>query len=212
MMRRLLFIFTLTFLVSLSAFSQGFKKLENLEAFERTLQKRAGTVESIESAFIQEKYLDVFDEKVKSSGMFYYKKDQKVCLQYNKPIDYLIVINNGMLKVVSEGKTSITDLNKNKMMAQMQGLIVASIIGDLNRLNTDYNVEYFENNTHYLIQLLPKNKTIQSFIYSIEMVLEKSNMSVDRLKLSETKENYTEYIFENKKFNSLKDESIFTIR
>ena len=36
--------------------------------------------------------------------------------------------------------------------------------------------------------------------------------AVHKLRLSETATNYTEYEFSNKKFNSLKDETKFTIR
>ena len=65
--------------------------------FESRLAKEAQTVESIESDFTQVKYLDVFDEKVTSKGKFYYQKTHKICMEYFRPMDYLIVINGSKL-------------------------------------------------------------------------------------------------------------------
>lgn len=209
-------ILTTIFILIASNFSinaQDFKSVKDLSQFEAKLNEKATIIKSIESPFIQEKYLDIFDEKIKSTGTFYYKKDgTKVCLQYHKPIDYLIVINQSLLKVVSDGKISITDLSQNKMMVQMQELIVASIIGDLSKLDREYEVCYFENQTHYLIELLPKNKTVKSFIHQIDILLDKESMAVDCLKMSETETDYTEYHFYDKKFNTTIDEAIFKIR
>ena len=47
---------------------------------------------------------------------------------------------------------------------------------------------------------------------NIEIYLDKKDMSVHKLRLSETATNYTEYEFYNKKFNSLKNETKFAIR
>lgn len=211
-MRNILTIILILIVTSLSINAQDFKSVKDLSQFETKLSEKSTIIKSIESPFIQEKYLDVFDEKIKSTGVFYYKEGNKVCLKYNKPVDYLIVINQSLLKVVSDGKTSITDLSKNKMMIQMQELIVASIIGDLSKLDREYDVLYLENKTHYFIKLLPKNKTVKSFIHQIDILLDKETMAVDRLKMSETETDYTEYHFYDKKFNTTIDEAIFKIR
>ena len=39
-------------------------------------------------------------------------------MDYAQPMNYLIVINNNQLKIVSDGKKSIMDLHSNKMMNQ----------------------------------------------------------------------------------------------
>lgn len=85
--------------------------------------------------FTQVKYLDVFDEKVTSKGKFYYQKTHKICMEYFRPMDYLIVINGSKLKIVSDGKKSIMNLSSNKMMAQMQDMLTACMIGDLSKMS-----------------------------------------------------------------------------
>lgn len=111
--------------------AQQMKKLTDLKDFEARLLQEAKNIESIESNFTQIKYLDVFDEKITSKGKFYYKKSNKICMDYAQPMNYLIVINNNQLKIVSDGKKSIMDLHSNKMMNQMQDMLTACMVGDL---------------------------------------------------------------------------------
>lgn len=206
-------IYTLLFLLWVHTLSaQQMKKVAHLQAFEKRLLQEAQTVQSIESDFMQVKYLDVFDEKVISKGKFYYQKSNQICMEYAKPLNYLIVINGAKLKVVSDGKKSIMNLTTNKMMAQMQDMLTACMIGDLSKMTPNYQLEYFEDTRYYLVKIKPVSKAVQAYIAGIEIYLDKKDMSVHKLRLSETATNYTEYEFSNKKFNSLKDEARFAVR
>ena len=180
--------------------------------FENRLAKEAQTMQSIESDFTQVKYLDILDEKVTSKGKFYYQKSGKIRMEYAQPVNYLIVINDSRLKIVSDGKKSVMSLTANKMMNQMQDMLTACMIGDLSKMSSDYKLEYFENDSYYIVKIKPVNKAIQTYISEIEIYLDKKDMSVYKLRLSETATNYTEYEFYNKRFNALKDETKFSIR
>ncbi len=193
-------------------YAQSMKKLVQTMEFENRLAKEAQTIQSIESDFTQVKYLDILDEKVTSKGRFYYRKSGKICMDYTRPISYLIVINGSRLKIVADGKKSIMSLNSNKMMNQMQDMITACMVGDLSKMSADYKLEYFENIPYYLVKITPVNKAIQAYVSGIEIYLDKKDMSVYKLRLSETATNYTEYEFYNKRFNTLKDETKFSVR
>lgn len=211
-MRTLLTYLLLSILSIAAAQAQAMKKLVNLQEFESKLAKEAQTVASIESDFTQVKYLDVFDEKVTSKGKFYYQKSNKIRMEYFHPMDYLILINGSKLKVISDGKKSIMNLSSNKMMNQMQDMLTACMVGDLSKMSSSYQLTYFEDARYYLVKIKPTNKAIQAYITGIDIYLDKKDMSVYKLRLSETATNYTEYEFYNKKFNSLKNEEKFEIR
>ena len=179
--------------------AQTMKKLIHTQDFENRLAKEAQTMQSIESDFTQVKYLDILDEKVTSKGKFYYQKSGKIRMEYAQPVNYLIVINDSRLKIVSDGKKSVMSLTANK-------------IGYLSKMSSDYKLEYFENDSYYIVKIKPVNKAIQAYISEIEIYLDKKDMSVYKLRLSETATNYTEYEFYNKRFNALKDETKFSIR
>lgn len=193
-------------------YAQSMKKLVQTKDFENRLAREAQTIQSIESDFTQVKYLDILDEKVTSKGKFYYQKSGKIRMEYAQPINYLIVINGARLKIVADGKKSTMTLSANKMMNQMQDMLTACMIGDLSKMTSDYKLEYFENAQYFIIRIKPVNKAIQAYITGIEIYLDKKDMSVYKLRLSETATNYTEYEFYNKRFNALKDETKFSVR
>lgn len=211
-MKAIYTLLLLLLMVTGSLYAQPMKKLTNLQEFDKRLAKEAQTVQSIESDFTQVKYLDVLDEKVTSKGKFYYKKSNRICMEYAHPMNYLIVINGAKLKIVSDGKKSVMNLSSNKMMNQMQDMLTACMVGDLSKMAPNYRLEYFEDASYYLVKIKPVSKAVQAYIAGIEIYLSKKDMSVYKLRLSETATNYTEYEFYNKRFNSLKDETKFTVR
>lgn len=210
-MMKTILIPLIALLMATSASAQ-MKPISNPDELNKRLAAEAKNLESIESDFTQQKYLDVFKEKVTSKGKFYYKKENKICLNYNQPLNYLIVINNGKLKIVSDGKKNIMNLNANPMMNQMQDMITACMVGELSKLSSNYRLSYLEDSKYYRIKIKPVNKAVQAYINEIEIYLDKKDMSVYKLRLSETAVNYTEYEFYNKKFNSQINENVFSTR
>lgn len=193
-------------------YGQGMERQVQGRDFEDRLARESQAIHSIESEFTQVKYLDILDEKVISKGKFYYQKSDKICMDYSKPVNYLIVINGSRLKIVADGKKTVMNLSANKMMNQMQDMITACMAGNLTKMSSDYKLEYFENASCYLVKITPVSKAIQAYISGIEIHLDKKDMSVCKLRLSETPANYTEYEFYNKRFNALKDETKFSVR
>lgn len=211
-MKKLIVNIVLLFAFVGSLGAQQMRKMDNVQVFERKLLQEAKIVQSIESDFTQIKYLDVFDTKVTSKGKFYYKKVNMISMEYARPMNYSIVINAGKLKIISDGKKSVMNLTANKMMKEMQGMLTASMVGDLSQMSSNYRQEFFEDANYYLVKIKPISKVVQAYVNNIQIYLDKKDMSVHKLRLSETATNYTEYTFYNKKFNSLKDETKFSIR
>lgn len=115
--------------------AQSMKKMVQKTEFENRLAKEAQTVKSIESDFTQVKYLDVFDEKVTSKGKFYYQKSNKICMEYFRPMNYLIVINGSKLKIVSDGKNILVlrnALEKTRKQMKVNALSINALSNNLN--------------------------------------------------------------------------------
>ncbi|NCC09479.1 MAG: outer membrane lipoprotein carrier protein LolA [Bacteroidia bacterium] len=201
---------TVAFLAPIQA--QTMKELHNLGDFNRKLLAASAATESIESSFTQVKFLDVLNESIVSKGTFYFKKTDKICLDYRSPMAYLMVINGHKIKIVADGKKSLMNLKSNQMMNEVQTMMTACMVGDLSKMSANYQLQYFEDATHYLIKIKPLSKAVQAYIKQIQIKLNKKEMSVDTLRISETATNYTEYTFSNKKFNTLKDDQRFNVR
>ena len=201
----------LIFTTSVLAAAAQVSDIADMQQFESRLKATSDKLTSIECDFVQVKHLDMFDEDVTSKGKFYYLKNNKISLDYSQPLSYLIVINGGRLKIVADGKKSVMQLNTNKMMNEMQDMITACMVGDLNRMNDSYNLKYQEDNNQYIISITPRSKQVKEYVSAIEIRLSKADMSVDQLRMYENEADYTDYKFSNKRFNQLKDESRFAI-
>ena len=196
---------------SLSA-QEELKPLASVSDFQERLKQEATHIQSIESDFTQEKYLDIFNEKIISKGKFYFKQENMIRLDYSSPLNYLIIINGQKLKTVSEGKSNVVNLGSNPMMNEMKGMLSACMIGDLNAIGSGYKLEYFETPTLYVVKIQPTNKSVKAYISEIVISLDKKDMAVKTLRLSENEKDYTEYHFTNKKYNTLTSDEKFIIR
>lgn len=186
--------------------------LASVTAFQERLKKEASSLSSIESDFTQEKFLDVFNEKIVSKGRFYYKQENMIRMDYTSPIDYQIIINGQKLKIVSEGKSNVVNLGTNQMMNEMKGMLAACMIGDLTVMSSAYRLEYYESPSLYVVKIRPVSKSVQAYISEIIISIDKKDMSVQTLRLSENAKDYTEYHFTNRKYNTLTSDEKFVIR
>ena len=125
--------------------------LANLDELNRRLQETAGKITSIESEFVQTKHIDIFDEDVESRGTFLYCNGRQICLDYRQPMAYRIVINGNRLMTVADGHKTIVNLGSNAMMNEMQKLIGASMAGNLQALQSDFDLTYEADAQHYYI-------------------------------------------------------------
>ena len=196
---------------SFTTLSAQMRKLENQQAFEQRLESSTKATKSIESSFTQVKHLDVFDNDITLKGKFYYKHSNKICLDYTGFLDYMIVINGDKLKIVDNGKKSTVNLTSNKTMKEMQGMLTACMSGDISQLSSEYELSYFEDSKYFLVVVKPKNKIVLEYIKDFHIYFDKKDMSVDKLRISENATDYTDYIFSNKKFNSLKNDEKFSV-
>lgn len=211
-MKHIICLFVSLFLSGNMAWGQeNLRPLTDIQGFQERLKQEAADVSSIESDFTQEKYLEVFDEKIVSKGRFYYKKADMIRMDYTSPLPYQLTINGQQLRIVSEGKSNVVRLGNNPMMNEMKSLIAACMVGDLQNLSAAYTIAYFETSPLYIIRIKPVSESVQNYIREISISFDKKDMSVNSLRLSETEKDYTEYLFTNRKHNTLTSNELFLI-
>ncbi len=200
----------LLILICVPQINAQIKKMKDVETFKQRIEKEATSVKSIESDFTQIKHLNLFNEDITSKGKFYYKYNDKISLDYSSPTKYLIVINGDKLKIVSDGKKNVMSLKSNKIMKEMRGMLTACMSGNISQIS-GYNMEYFEDASSYLITVKPTNKSVQGYISGFDIYMDKKDLSVSKLRISESATDYTDYLFHNKKFNTLTDDKKFSV-
>ena len=99
---RLVVVFMFSVLV-LQAQYPGYKPIGDPVRFKELFTTTAKSTQTIKSDFTQEKELSLLSEKIVSRGKFWFKKENKVRMEYQQPFQYLMVINQNNPRQVVVG-------------------------------------------------------------------------------------------------------------
>lgn len=209
-----------TMLASLSfSVMQAATPVSDVEGLKAKMQASAEKITSIQSDFTQEKYVSVMASTMKSSGKFYYQKTDKVKLEYTVPFKQDLVMNGTKLMMKANGgKPMIMDAASNPMMAELKKVISACMSGNIANIGDNYKMTYFVDGSNYLIEIVPQSADIKKFAEKVDLYLDSSDFTVVRMRMIEAKKpnqsknDYTDYTFTNKKKNAAIAESVFSIK
>lgn len=204
----ILFLMLLSF--ELSAQANQFKDMKDIERFKKKFESISKTIVTIQSSFTQEKNLSVISEVVKSKGKFYFKKENLLRWQYDKPYSYVIVFNGDNILIKDSKKSKVLNTQSNDMFRKIAEIMSMSLQGNV--LNSkEFKISFFENDSQILLKLTPQNKAMASFLKTINMYISKKDYSVVKLELAEPSGDYTKIEFNDRKVNeNISDEKFST--
>ena len=203
-----LFIFT----GILYAQENNFKEIKDIDKVKIELAKLSENTTSIQSKFIQEKHLSFLTENIISKGKFYFKSPNQLRWEYSEPFEYIIVFNDKNIIIKDEDKISTYDTESNKMFSEINNMMIGSIQGNLFTDSERFSVKYFENPSQYLLELDPKLPEMKSMLKTIKIYIDKSDISVAKIKMIESSDDYTSIDFINRKLNEPIDNEKFNIQ
>lgn len=208
-----------TMLASLSLSSaQAASPVSDVNALKTKMQSSISKISSIQSDFTLEKYLSAMSSTMKSSGKFYYKKDDKVKLEFTAPIKQNLVMNGNKLMMDASGKPIVTDATSNPMIGELKKVISACMSGNIANMGSNYKMEYFVDGSNYLIEITPLSNDIKKFAERVDLYLDSSDFTVIKMRMTEalkpnqSRNDYSEYVFSNKKKNTDIADSVFSIK
>lgn len=208
-----------TMLASLSfSAMQAATPVSDVNGLKAKMQASAEKITSIQSDFTQEKYVSVMSSTMKSSGKFYYQKEDKVKLEYQVPFKQDLVMNGNKLMMKTNGKPMIMDAASNPMMGELKKVITACMSGNIANMGENYQMSYFVDGSNYLIEIVPLSADIKKFAEKVDLYLDASDFTVVKMRMVEakkknqTKNDYSDYTFTNKKKNAAIAESVFAIK
>lgn len=188
--------------------AQEFTVVKDFEAIQTEINKKAESIQTIKSYFLQEKHLSFLTEPIKSEGLFRYKKVNQLRWEYTKPFKYLIVFTGKKIVIKDQNKTNEFDPNSNPVFNQINDLMLGAIKGDLGRTK-DFSKSLMESLKQYKLMLTPQNVTLKTYILGVEIYFEKSDLAVSSIKIVEMTGDFTTIKFTDRKFNEPIDNETF---
>jgi outer membrane lipoprotein-sorting protein len=189
----------------------GFTPVADYARFKTDFSLATQKIASIKSDFVQEKTLSLLSEKIVSKGMFWFKKESQVRMEYNQPYKYLMILNKDKVFVKDAQKENKISTKSNKLFQQINKIMIDCMQGTtLN--NTDFKTRLFENKTTSLVELTPVVKGLKELFKSIVVIVDKKDFSVSSLQMIELSGDNTLIRFTNKELNATVTDALFTIK
>lgn len=210
-MKQCFSLFLLLTVVVSCGFAQSFSPIKDEAATRKKLMDASQSTTAIKSDFVQEKNLSMIAEKVISKGVFYFKKDGKIRLEYRSPFKYLMVISDGKVLIKDDQKSTQIDIHKNRMFQQVNNIIINCVKGDV-FTSGDFKVSLFENATQVKVEMTPLAKGMKEFFQSIFIFIDKKDYSANRIEMNELSGDNTIISFTNKELNGKIDDSLFGVK
>ncbi|MEE4198155.1 MAG: outer membrane lipoprotein carrier protein LolA [Bacteroidales bacterium] len=196
---------------TLQAQEESFKKISPVEEVKKKLEQSTQKITTIKSQFIQEKHLSFLTENIISEGEFYFKNPVFLRWEYSAPFEYIIVFTDKNIFIRDEDNISSFDTESNKMFSEINNIMTGTIQGNLFKDSERFTVEYYENKKQYLLKLTPKMQEMKNMLKSIHIWIDKSDLSVAKIKMNESSGDYTSITFINRELNTKIDHGIFDI-
>lgn len=193
---------------SLQLFAQDVKPMPDSKEFLAKLKQTAAATKSIKADFTEEKFVSYLKEQQKSTGIFYYERENKMRWEKEKPSPYIFLVNNDKVKIKEDKKEK--DVSSfNQAMGRIKEMMITLINGEFNESKA-YTPVYFQNDNIYLIKLVPKNKRLASIFDYIQLTINKETMRLKELAFFEKSGDKSVMKFFNDKINEDLNDKLFT--
>lgn len=203
---KLFFLILFTF-CGITSFAQDFKPAGNPDKILADLRKSSQSTTSIQADFKEEKYLSFLKEPEKSSGVFYFKKDDRMRWEQQTPFKYIILINGDKLRVQDGSKEKNVGA-AGRMAGQIKQVMLGLVNGDFQQSKAFTQV-CMESTDQYLVVLTPTNKRMRNVYAKINLVFPKNTLRLKELTFFEKGGDKSVMRFQNEKFNQPIAESVF---
>lgn len=193
----------------LCGFSVQAQESALLQTFTQELHLKNTKVSTIQCDFTQTRSASVFANDVVKRGRFYFVKPGNTLLAFNGG-DY-IKITEEWFEMKTGGNVSKMKVAVNPMLKNLNSLLSACMVGDFEQMSRGFEIRLESSTKEWVVVMVPVRGKSVSKVSQIELRFDRSNMSLNSLKMEEKTGDYTLYVFSNKSFNKEIDSKMFNI-
>lgn len=207
----LLVLFLVLFCFNIaSAQYSGYKPITDLTGFKKKFAIESAKVASITSDFTQDKTLTALTETITSSGKFWFKRNNRVRIEYLKPFTYLMIMNGDKMFVRDNEKENTINIKSNKLFQQVNRIMIDCVQGTILD-SKDFTTKVFEDDKVFLLEMTPVSKALREFFQTILLKVDKHDYSVKSIEMNEPAGDKTIISFKNKKLNEQLADTVFAL-
>jgi len=201
------------FFCALNGYAQTgtYKPVADAAAFKEQFAKASQSTQSIQADFVQEKELSMLSDKIVSKGKFWFRKENKVRMEYQQPSYYLMIMNGREIITRDGQKQNKVSARGNKLFEQINRITVDCVQGNVLN-NPDFTSKVLENAQYYRLELTPVSKALQQYFKAIQLLVDKKDYSVSQIIMQENGGDNTSISFLHKQLNVPVADAVFTAK
>jgi outer membrane lipoprotein-sorting protein len=188
----------------------GYTLLDQPETFKISFTQATAKTETIQSDFKQEKSLSMLSENINSTGKFWYRKNDKIRMEYIQPYSYIMILNGSKIYIKEGQKENKISANSNKIFQQVNRILIDCVGGSMLD-NPDFQSRIFERSGTFLVELIPLAKNLRELYKNINILIDKKDYTATAIEMFELSGDKTIIRFQNKILNAQIDDSVFNI-
>ncbi|CAN5362745.1 hypothetical protein BH10BAC4_BH10BAC4_20570 [soil metagenome] len=186
----------------------GYTPVRDIVSFKKQFSQESTKVLSITSEFTQEKTLMALTEKITSTGKFWFKRSNRVRLEYSKPFTYLVIMSGDRILLRDHQKETRVNAKSNKLFQQVNRIMIDCVQGTILE-SKDFTTRVFENEITLLLEMTPVSKTLKEFFKTIVLSVDKKDYSAKSILMNEPMGDITLISFDHKKLNEPIADTVF---
>ncbi|HOE04517.1 MAG TPA: outer membrane lipoprotein carrier protein LolA [Bacteroidales bacterium] len=206
-----LLICLLSIVVSVNSQTYTPATKSQIQEISANIQKTASNTSTIESRFVQKKTLSVLSETVTSDGIMYYKKEDNLRWQYNKPYSYIFILSSGKVYIKNDNKVNSFDTESNKLFKEISRIMIGSVRGNLLSQNNDFTIQYYWSSKTVMVSLTPKSGELKKLMSLVKLTFSTSDWLVQSIELIESGGDNTIITFTEKNVNKGIPDTMFRL-
>ena len=195
---------------SLQAQPKGYTAVKDVTGFRQAFVRESAKIQSIESGFRQEKVLSALTETIQSKGQFWFKRTNKVRIEYKTPFAYTLVLNGDKMLVRDGEKQAQVNVRSNKLFQQVNRIMIDCVQGTILE-SKDFTSRVFENDENFLLELTPTSKALREFFQVINLTVRKADYVATSIEMNEPGGDKTTIFFIDRKLNTSIPDAAFTL-
>ena len=176
----------------------------------RRIETISAGIETIGSAFVQEKHLSVFKEVMISKGRFYLQKPDRLRWEMKSPVEagFVMAGDRGRRWNRRSGESEEFSSRRNPMMKLIAGQLLAWARADFEKLHRDYLIAVVDEEP-VTLRLTPRGDSRKGPIEHLTVTFSPGEKHIERVRLEERDGDFTLLIFTDTTLNAVLPKSLF---
>lgn len=202
------FLLLLFILCSLGANAQDYKECLTPEKHTSAIKANQAATKNLSADYIDEKHMMGFKDVQEGAGKFYFQTKNSIRIEQETPQKIIYVSNDSKSRLMINGEET-SNQGQIIIFNQIKKITVSLMNGASISNDKSFQHSYLINASSFQLIMEPLDSRMKKHISKIVLTFDLQNYELQTLEMHEKSGNWNKMIFQNTKYNSEIDNTLF---